>query len=262
MLQYVANTCNRQRPTEGWVYQLSQLGSMQSEIQDNQATSSPEVLTRRAAWEEAHVHASLMAVSDAGHRAPIDATPEVPSSAPSSVPSAVPSALPSALPSAVPSAVTSAVPSAVPSAGTTQSDMVQSCTAAQAAACKPAVVNHLATMYNESQENPEEPAAPPSHSETQIIARETDQRRNADEAQQAEQLPGQGTSSVGDKGKKSAASVAEEHISEAPCHSPIDGSDRPNQPEDHPSQPEDQEGNGRVFGRVPTAKVPSAFGLH
>jgi len=63
--------------------------------------------------------------------------------------------------------------------------------------------------------------------------------------------------------------VAEEHISEAPCHSPIDGSDHPNQPEDHPNQPEDhpnqpedQEGNGRVFGRVPTAKVPSAFGLH
>ncbi len=236
---------------------------MQSKIQDNKATSSPELLARRAAWEEAQVHANAMAVSDAGHRAPIDATPKVPSSAPPSIPSAV--------------------PSAAPSAGATQSDMVQSRTAAQAAACKVAVVNHLVTMYNESQENPQEPAAPPSQIETQIITRETDQSRNADKAQQAEQLPGQGTSSVGDKGKKSAASVAEEHISEAPRHSPIDGSDHPNQPEDHPIQPEDhpnqpedhpnqpedhpnqsedQEGNGRVFGRVPPAKVPSAFGLH
>ncbi len=234
---------------------------MQSKIQANTATSSPEVLARRAAWEEAHVHANSMAVSDAGHRAPTDATPKVPSSVPSSIPSAAPSAVPSALPSAV--------PSAVPSAGATHSDMVQSCTAAQAAACKVAVVNRLATMYNESQENPEEPAAPPSQIETQIIARETHQSRNADKPQQAEQLPGQGTSCVGDKGKKLAAPVAEEHISEAPCHSPIDGSDHPNQPEDHPNQPEDhpnqpedQEGNGRVFGRVPTAKVPSAFGLH
>ncbi len=258
------------------MYQLSQLGSMQSAINGNQATSSPELLTRRAAWEEAQVHANAMAVSDAGHHAPIDATPKVPSSAPSSVPPAVPSALPSALPSAVPSAVISAVPSAGASAGASQSNMVQSCTAAQAAACKVAVVNHLATMYNESQENREEPAAPPSHIETQIITREAHQSRNADKAQQAEQLPGQGTSSVGDKGKKLAASVAEEHISEAPRHSPIDGSDHPNQPEDHPNQPEDhpnqpedhpnqpedQEGNGRVFGRVPTTKVPSAFGLH
>ncbi len=232
MLQYLAKTCNHQFLTEGWVYQLSQLGSMQSDINNNKATSSPEILARRAAWEEAHVHANLMAVSDAGHRAPIDATPKVPSSAPFSVPSAIPSAV---------------------SAGATQSNMVQSCTAAQAAACKVAVVNHLVTMYNESQENPEELAAPPSHIETQIITRETDECRGTGKSQQAEQLPGQGSSSVGDKGL--AVSVAEEHINGAPCHSPIAGSD-------HPNQPEDQEGNGRVFGRVPTAKVPSAFGLH
>ena len=194
---------------------------MQSEIQENKATSSPEVLTRREAWEEAQVHANLMASTDAGQRAPIDSTPKV------------------------------------PSAGATQSDRVQSCTAAQAAACKVAVVNHLATMYNESQDTPQDPAAPPSHIDTQIIARETDQHTNADEAWQAELVPDQGTSSAEDKGKKLAASVAEEHISEAPCHSPMDGFD-------HPNQPEDQEEDGRGVGRVdiPTAKVPSTFGLH
>lgn len=207
--------------TEVWVNQVRLLGSMQSEIQGNKAASSPEVLRRRAAWEEAQVHANLMAVSDAGHQAPIDSTPKV------------------------------------PSAGATQSDRVQSCTAAQAAACKVAVVNHLATMYNESQDNPQDPGAPPSDIETQTIARGTHQRRNAHAERQAELLPGQGTSSAGDKGKKLAAPVAEEHVSKAPCHSPIDGFD-------HPNQPEDQEENGCGVGRVdiPTAKVPSAFGLH
>lgn len=194
---------------------------MQSEMNDNKAKSSPEVLARREAWEEALVNANLMAVSDAGHRAPIDSKPEV------------------------------------PSAGTTQSDRVQSCTAAQAAACKVAVVNHLATMYSESQENPQDPAAPPSHVETKIITRETYQGRHIYEAQQAEQLPDQGTSSAGDKGKKLAAAVAQEHISKAPCHSPIDGSY-------HPNQPEDQEDSARGVEPVtiPTAKVFCALRLH
>ncbi|KAA6428532.1 MAG: hypothetical protein FRX49_01408 [Trebouxia sp. A1-2] len=184
-----------------------------SKIQDGKATSSPEVLTRRGAWEEAQVHANLMAASDAGHRAPIDSTPKV------------------------------------PSAGANHTGRVQSCTAAQAAACKVAVVNHLATMYNKSQENPQQPIAPLPHIETQIIPRETDQRRNADEAPQAELLADQGTTSAKDRGKKLAASVAEEHISSAPWHSPTDGSD-------HPKQLEGQEESGRGVERVtiPTAK--------
>ncbi|DBA76323.1 TPA: hypothetical protein ACH3X1_010035 [Trebouxia sp. C0004] len=201
-----------------WCYPRRPRGYSASEIQDNKATSSPEVLTRREAWEEAQVHANLLAVSDAGYRAPIDSTPKV------------------------------------PSAGATQGDRVHSCTAAQAAACKVAVVNHLATMYSESQDIPEGPDAPPTYIQTHIIATETDQRTIAQEARQSDPaaaglLPGQGTSKAGDTGKKSAASVAEERISEAPCHSLIDGSD-------HPNQPEDQEENGLGVGHVdiPTAK--------
>lgn len=219
ILQYIDERCNNQILSEAWVYEWSLLGSMQSKIQDGKATSSPEVLTRRGAWEEAQVHANLMAASDAGHRAPIDSTPKV------------------------------------PSAGANHTGRVQSCTAAQAAACKVAVVNHLATMYNKSQENPQQPIAPLPHIETQIIPRETDQRRNADEAPQAELLADQGTTSAKDRGKKLAASVAEEHISSAPWHSPTDGSD-------HPKQLEGQEESGRGVERVtiPTAKV--ACGLH
>ncbi|KAL0030234.1 hypothetical protein WJX77_004372 [Trebouxia sp. C0004] len=59
-----------------WCYPRRPRGYSASEIQDNKATSSPEVLTRREAWEEAQVHANLLAVSDAGYRAPIDSTPK------------------------------------------------------------------------------------------------------------------------------------------------------------------------------------------
>ncbi|KAL0048412.1 hypothetical protein WJX82_002577 [Trebouxia sp. C0006] len=59
-----------------WCYPRKARGNSASAINDNQATSSPELLTRRAAWEEAQVHANAMAVSDAGHHAPIDATPK------------------------------------------------------------------------------------------------------------------------------------------------------------------------------------------
>jgi len=65
------------------------------------------------------------------------------------------------------------------------------------------------------------------------------------------------TSHVRDKGKKSAASVIDKHISEVPCPIPSDESN-------HPKQLRDQQENGDGIGGVKkvTGKVITAFRLH
>jgi hypothetical protein len=195
----------------------------------------PELATRRKAWEQAH---GLVAQSSAW---PAEHSKEAAPSQPS--------------PPAVADDTAVGTETAEASSG-------PSTAAAKAAACDLITVKHSPSLIGSSSlENvtAEEPAT--SLLKTPSIVQNHCKRYekagmssvSADESNS--RMLHQETSHVRDKGKKSAASVTDKHISEVPCSIPSDESS-------HPKQPGDQQENGDGTGGVKKRKVITAVGLY
>ena len=206
---------------------------LQSNVQSNMLGPSvlPELATRRKAWEQAHTLAAE------GLAWPAEHSKEAARSQPNA----------------------SAIGDDMAAA-----NIAPSTAAAQAAACELFTMTHPPSLISSSSLDnapAEEPAT--GHLQTPSIVQNRCKRyeradmpsMSADKSNS--RLLDRGISHVRDKGKKSAAFVAEKHISEAPRPIPSDNTE-------HPKQPAHHHENGYGIGGVKklTAKVLNAFRLH
>ena len=191
----------------------------------------PELATRRTAWEQTHGLAAQSAAWPAEHSKR--------------------------------AAYSQPNPPAV-GKDTAEASTAPSTAAAEAAACGLFTGKHSPSLIGSSSldnATAEEPAT--GHLQTPSIVQNRCKRyeradmpsMSADESNS--RLLHRETSRFRDKGKKSAASVTDKHISEVPCPIPSDESN-------HPKQPGDQQENGDGAGGVKklTGKVLTMFRLH